>query len=818
MKTKLFIFIGFIAAAIGTSLTFNAAPVHAAGETYKWVNVNTIEGSGGAYEDLYSDGKVSFSRGDDFSVSIIAVCAEPLTISIVPSQSNRNGSLISSGCEGGFIVDNPDFDTEFSIGDTQNGPATPGSDIDFENLDCASFVNNPDLGENRDQERWRCEAIQGCMASGASQADCFDAWITCVDETNNSFSCRNDLVSGLPTEEDETTTATTCDIDGLGWIVCPIVTFLAKLADGSYSTIAGFLEVQPLLTTGTSEPIYQAWSIMRNFANVAFVIAFLIIIFSQITSVGISNYGIKKMLPRLIIAAILVNVSYWVCAILIDITNILGYSIKEVFDGVGASFQTPEFDDFAGTGGDGAWANAVMPLIAGAVLVGTLLYVGLSAALPILITALFALLSAFVVLAIRQALIILLVVVSPLAFVAFLLPNTQNLFSKWRGLFQNLLLIFPIVSFIFGASALASQVVTASAANIEDPTQKFVTQFLGAGIAVIPLGITIFITQLTKRISSFVGDRFGGTADRARKGAEGVRERQQQRRNIRALGSGRVFGGAGIRRRARRDAIRGGLESEAKRAQSGYVAEQAREDATFRNRLGGGLATGPNASPEALSRAMAGAINVEASLSADEIKAEHAIIKDANLDSDIGALQKLATGGTAVYKDRNGVQREMTAAPGSALQTASIQRQMEIGDIGMTDKLVSSSGSMGVQQRQAIAEGMSRLSGKARYYGGDASARVAAGNIKGESDLDELVSESIKAGKYSAQILADSDKEALTRISKVASTDQSIGDDPKMNLMLAANKVRTDPMIKHPDDRSMERINSIEEGENFTSP
>jgi len=803
------------------SLVLNAAPVHAAGETYKWINANTIEGSGGSFENLSTDGKVTFDRSDGFSVSIENVCInrEPFVITITPSESNRNGSLTATGCgEEGFSTLDPEayaFDIAFDIANPENGPPLPGSDIDFAGLDCSTFVNRPDLGENYDQQRWRCEAMQACMESGSSQSECLTTWVGCVDERNNSFSCREDMIANgtnidLDGEEEEDENTTTCAIDGIGWIICPVVTFLANLADGSYSVIAGFLEVQPLLTTGTSEPIYEAWSIMRNFANVAFVIVFLIIIFSQITSFGISNYGIKRMLPRLIVAAILVNVSYWICAIVIDVTNILGYSIKELFDGIGASFQTPQFGGDQ-TGGSGAWANAVMPLLAGAVLVGTLLYVGLSAALPILITAVFALLSAFVVLAIRQALIILLVVVSPLAFVAFLLPNTQGLFSKWRGLFQTLLIMFPIISFIFGASALASQVVTASATNIEDPAQKFVTQFLGAGIAVIPLLITLIITRLTQGISSFVGRVSGGSLDRARKGAEGVRERQQQRRSIRALGAGRVFGGASIRRRARREAIRGGLESEAKRTQTGYVAEQARGDATFRNRLAGGLATGPNASPQALSRAMASAINVETSLSAEEVKAEHAIIKDANLDNDIGALQTLAMGGT--HTTASG--QKLVATPGSSLQTAAIQRQMEIGDIGMTDKLVERSASMGVQQRQAIADGMGKLSGKARYYGGEASAKVAAGNVRGESGLDELVSDSIKAGKYSAQILADSDKEALTRISKVAATDQTIGDDPKMNLMLAANKVRTDPMIKNPDDRSMARISSIENGQTF---
>jgi len=517
------------------SLAFNITPVHAAGETYKWIDRNTIEGSGGSFENLSTDGKVTFDRSDGFSVSIENVCInrEPFVITITPSESNRNGSLTATGCgEEGFSTLDPEayaFDIAFDIANPENGPPLPGSDIDFAELDCSTFVNRPDLGENYDQQRWRCEAMQACMESGSSQSECLTTWVGCVDERNNSFSCREDMIANgtnidLDGEEEEDENATTCAVDGIGWIICPILNFTASLADGSYGIVAGFLEVQPLLTTGTSEPIYQAWSIMRNIANVAFVIAFMIIIFSQITSFGISNYGIKKMLPRLIIAAILVNISYWVCAIAVDITNILGGSIKQLFDSVGATFETP---NFTGIEGGATWSNITIGVLSVGLVVAASIYFTLSALIPILITVVAALVTTLLILAIRQALIILLVVISPLAFVAFLLPNTQNLFSKWRNLFQTLLLMFPIIAAIFGASALASQIVTASAQNIDDDALRIVTQIFGAGIASIPLLLTVFIPRLAGRVGSLVNDPSRGFFDRARKGAEGYRDYRQ---------------------------------------------------------------------------------------------------------------------------------------------------------------------------------------------------------------------------------------------------------------------------------------------------
>lgn len=69
---------------------------------------------------------------------------------------------------------------------------------------------------------------------------------------------------------------------------------------------------------------------VRNYANVAFIVVFLIIIFSQVSNVGINNYGIKRMLPKLLIAAILVNISFYVCAIMVDLSNLLGAGLVEL--------------------------------------------------------------------------------------------------------------------------------------------------------------------------------------------------------------------------------------------------------------------------------------------------------------------------------------------------------------------------------------------------------------------------------------------------------------------------------------------------------
>ena len=132
---------------------------------------------------------------------------------------------------------------------------------------------------------------------------------TTFNDTNTQIKmCMPNTTSDDPTAKDETADEETCAVDKIGWILCPIIERAAVISDKAFETLAdNFLRTDPQLFDDKSGTRI-AWEISRNLANIMFIIAFLIIIISQVTSYGISNYGIKKMLPRLIVAALAVNV------------------------------------------------------------------------------------------------------------------------------------------------------------------------------------------------------------------------------------------------------------------------------------------------------------------------------------------------------------------------------------------------------------------------------------------------------------------------------------------------------------------------------
>jgi len=323
----------------------------------------------------------------------------------------------------------------------------------------------------------------------------------------------------------ENSTSTSCDVQGIGWIICPVSNWLADGIDYMYSALQEFLKTKPLETTNQNSGIYLAWVIMRNISNVAFIVAFLVIIYSQLTSVGISNYGVKKMLPRLVIAAVLVNLSFTICAILLDLSNIAGYAFQDAFMGIKNTISTVGENTSTWT-----WSEVIVMILSnGALAGGVVATVAMGAELlPLALSALvgigLVLLLVLLIMAARQALIIILIIISPLAFVCYLLPGTEKWFKKWRDLFFTMLVFFPAFAVIFGGAQLAGIIIIQNATGANGG----IMQILGMVVQVIPLALTPIILKLSGgvlgKFAGFVNDKNKGLYDRTKNYSKDRRE------------------------------------------------------------------------------------------------------------------------------------------------------------------------------------------------------------------------------------------------------------------------------------------------------
>jgi len=472
---------------------------------------------------------------------------------------------------------------------------------------------------------------------------------------------------------------TSCRVEGIGWILCPAANAMAGITDALFDGVEAFMKVEPLKLSPDNNPLYTAWSVMRSIANVAFVIVFLIIIFSQLTSAGVSNYGVKKLLPRLIVGAILVNISFFICAIAVDVSNILGVGVQQVFDGISrATVNDPGSSEET-------WGSMTLALLSGsAAVVGVgagiaaftsvTISAALAALLPLLVGALFALVVAFLVLLARQALIIMLIVLAPLAFVAYLLPNTESLYKKWQKLFVTLLLLFPMLSVVFGASMLASVILRETSSGGD----SFIGLCLYVGsfaIQAIPFFITPLLINLSQgvlgRFAGLVNNKNKGPFDRLRKGGERVAKDSYNRGLKRKLDASMAPGASrrarfmatGARRKGNVERTSASLEGIAKSAATDSIVSELQR-------------TGANGEPSSLAMRMAGGDSEQAKVIAGKAiaSAEAEELKEAMLPLQ-RALSTMQPDGKRGY-----LQKEIDESKGGPRTSAALHYAAQVGD------------------------------------------------------------------------------------------------------------------------------------------
>lgn len=243
----------------------------------------------------------------------------------------------------------------------------------------------------------------------------------------------------------------------LSWILCPVVNGLSDAADGITDFVEGQLNFD--VNANLNGSVERAWSIFRELTSAILVIVMLVMVLSQAIGGGpFDAYTVRKLLPRLAAAIILMQLSWYLCIYSIGLANAAGQGVASLmaapFGGT-ASLDLASLLHRLG----GAWAAAIgvgttAGIITTAIFLGPLLAFGW----PILVLAVILIFIALIVflatLLFRNALIVLLVILSPLAFLAFVLPGTDKYWKYWKDNFVKLLVFFPLAMSIIYAGRI----------------------------------------------------------------------------------------------------------------------------------------------------------------------------------------------------------------------------------------------------------------------------------------------------------------------------------------------------------------------------
>ncbi|MCX6781025.1 MAG: DMT family transporter [Candidatus Magasanikbacteria bacterium] len=272
--------------------------------------------------------------------------------------------------------------------------------------------------------------------------------------------------------------------DGAGALVTWIVVlyFLTKMLVSIFAGIFLFLinfliGISQYNTFLGSTIVTIGWSVTRDIANMFLVVALLVIAFATI--LDFNGYQASALMKNFLAAALLVNFSKMICGLLIDASQVVMMTFVSGFaETAGGNFiRLFKVDNWVqlalGTAGNqlsaasGGTAFTAEYVAKGAAFAANVFSTITANTFTTIISfiGILAVLSLDIILVVRIVTLWFLIVASPLAFVAKVLPVTKGFQSTWWHAFNAQLMVGPVVAFVVWIS-LASIAVSDQAFSV----------------------------------------------------------------------------------------------------------------------------------------------------------------------------------------------------------------------------------------------------------------------------------------------------------------------------------------------------------------
>ncbi len=351
----------------------------------------------------------------------------------------------------------------------------------------------------------------------------------------------NQLILGSPGTSTDTTASTGasttgggnkqlgCDYNGnpLSWVICPIVTMMAEFVGKADNVITNQLEVKTNTifcgkNSSANDPCrayYTAWQSFRNIALGLMVIGGLVMLIAQALGAEILDaYTLRKVLPRLLIAAVGITVSLPLMQFMVTLSNDLGIGIRHLIYDPFINLHNSISINLGGNiqflvGGIGAVAGVTVTAV-------WLVFGGAGIILAMLGTAALAIVVALLVLILRQVAITLLIILAPIAIVCYILPNTQKTYHIWWDSFSKALLMFPLIAGLIASGRVFSAIANSQATQGGGGPEGLIWGFAAFAAYFAPYFLIPATFKLAggaiRNIGGFVNDRGRGGFDRLR--------------------------------------------------------------------------------------------------------------------------------------------------------------------------------------------------------------------------------------------------------------------------------------------------------------
>jgi hypothetical protein len=326
-------------------------------------------------------------------------------------------------------------------------------------------------------------------------------------------------------------------VGALGFFLCPLQEIMQSVLVWLLNLFVEFLTT-PALNSG-SEGINRAIVGVTAIANGFYSIIFLIIIFANFIAIpGLDNYTVKKLLPKLITVIILTQFSFLICSVIIDIGNIAGQTIPSQ---VLSLYKGAPTDVVAAIATMLNPYDAVIEVLRGAGFgiadAGQIVAIYILALFQIIAMVVIALISIFYLM-FRWFAILLLTIFAPIAFAAWVLPNTEKFTKMWITAFIKLTLMYVLVMTVLASAVIAQDVLI----SIDGPIAIIMSLFIPLiALALVPKCLKVSGSMLTAAGKMAADTKAGKAASGAAKGA--VKKSGQEGKLAELKGKG--FGATG---------------------------------------------------------------------------------------------------------------------------------------------------------------------------------------------------------------------------------------------------------------------------------
>lgn len=271
----------------------------------------------------------------------------------------------------------------------------------------------------------------------------------------------------------------------------------------TFATIEGF----NMLYSYVSGPIATLWTFIRDLANILIIGLFVFIAISII--LGLSEFGQKKLIARVLIVAILINFSFLFTRIIINASNAFASNIyASLVTRVGGNSVADKYERLLNlasvTNSQVAASKVANEDASGKIKLSIVSFIS---SMLFSISAILLFLYGTFLLMFRFVILVMALVLSSLAFASYLLPNwSAAIWSRWwETLLKNAILGPIMMIFLWGSITISEQISSQMLANkdLNSLEPSVLTGFVLV-LGTLYMGMYIassFSTQVAQRVA-----------------------------------------------------------------------------------------------------------------------------------------------------------------------------------------------------------------------------------------------------------------------------------------------------------------------------